>query len=622
MRAQPRGGHAYRVSSPDHSGYPVRNTVRGICLACVLAAAPQVAAEQYRVIQNRADFGWLNQYSLDDAAHDFVGAEACEPTSSTNGMTFLQNAYPFYFGERLTGNSYEDWIATNTLLISEPYMDTQPGEGTGAQEALNGLEKYIIRDNAFDLVDINGMVPADVFGPIEPDYPGRDTIIEAIPTWQYIESSLAAGNATLINLYYPEMAGGHAVLITGFEWDDANGDGIIQESEGAMLYAVDPLDPSESYPDGLPGGDAKFTEIRVWNDPDDNVLLLTYSQYAGDLPYNPDSYVMTAEDGLLLVYSIDTERAQAFIASVEAAGFFFSDFPESAARDQAVYQGQLQRRAQMNFQHSRTGDIDVWGSAQGGDADIGQGDRRPRSAAIGVERRVSETMMVGGALRVDDSRSDWNTAGDLKRRDYKASVYGGYRQDALTLGGSLTVGRQDYDSNRRFKIGDGTRTHSGDTHGDLLAGSVELAYALEDDALRHGPFGRLSAQHVKVDGYTEGAPADQQSTRLMVGSQRYDSLAGAIGWQFSRSAGSWMPYGSVALNHEFDGQSRDLKLTSWAGGEMQLPLDEPKKTYGTLNLGVIKELSSGVRFGLNLDLRHDSQRGTDRWAMATVTVPL
>ena len=585
-------------------------------------SGPATASTQYRVIQNQADFGWLSQYSLDDAIHDFVGPEACAPTSATNGMTFLQNAYPFYFGDRLTGNTYEDWIATDTLLISEPYMNTRPQVGTGAQGQVNGLEKYIIRDNDFDLVEINGMVPPSVFGPIEPDYPGRDTIIEEVPTWQFIESSLAAGNVTMINLLYPGMAGGHAVLITGFDWDDANGDGVIQESEGARLYAVDPLDPSETYPDGLPGGGAKFTEIKVWNDPDDGVLLLTYSQYTGKLPYDSDSYVTSAGDGLLAAISIDTRRVQDFIASVNAAGFFFGDFPESASRDQSVYQSQLQRRAGIALQTAPVGETDVWGSAQGGEADITRGDRRPRAAMIGLEQRVSEDWMLGGALRVDDSHSDWSDAGALERRDYKASVYGGYRRERLSLTGSLTVGRQDYDSTRRFVIGDATRSHSGDTHGDMIAGGLELGYRLGEGALSHGPFGRLSAQHIKVDGYTEASSQGQQSTRLSVGSQRVDSLTGALGWQFIRPGGVWTPYGSVALNHTFDRDARGLVLTSQAGGEMTLPLDAPKKNFATLNLGAMRVFENNIRLGLDLDLRHDSDRGTDRWVMASLTVPL
>jgi|GEM_PF-1618103 len=590
--------------------------------AWLCVSLPVTASNQYRVIQNQADFGWLNQFSLDDATHDFLGPEACAPTSATNAMTFLQNAYPFYFGNRLTGDSYEDWVATDTLLISEPYMNTRPQVGTGVQGQVNGLEKYIIGDKGFDLVAIYGEIPTSVFGPIQPDYPGRDFIFEQVPTWQFIKSSLEADNVTMIDLQYPGKAGGHTVLITGFEWDDANGDHIIQESEGARLYAVDPLDPSETYPDGLPGGGAKFTEIKVWNDPDNGVLLLSYSQYIGRLPYDADSYGTTADDSVLAAVSIDVWRVQDFIASVNKAGFFFGDFPESASRDQSVYQSQLQRRAGIALETIPVGETDIWGSAQGGEADIPSGDRRPRAAMIGLEQRVSENWMFGGALRVDDSHSHWTGAGALKRRDYKASVYGGYRQDELAVTGSLTIGRQDYDSTRRFVIGDAARSHSGDTHGDMIAGGLELGYRLGEGALSHGPFGRLSAQHIKVDAYTEGASEGQQSTRLSVGSQRFDSLTGALGWQFIRPGGDWTPYGSVALNHTFDRDARDLSLTSQAGGEMTLPLDAPKKNFATLNLGAMRVLENGVRLGLDLDLRHDSDRGTDRWAMASLTVPL
>ncbi len=584
-----------------------------------LMSGVSMVSGQYRVIQNQAHFGWLSQYSLDDSIHDFVGPEACMPTSATNGMTFMQNAYSFYFGDRLTGNSYEDWIATDTLLISEPYMDTAPQSGTSVNGFLRGVGKYLIGDNGFDLVSVNTMTG---FRGVEAAYPGQDTVINEIPTWQFIQSSLAAGNVTVLNLFYPGMTGGHAVLVTGFEWDDANGDGIIQKSEGAILYAVDPLDPSETYPDGLPGGGAKFTEILIWNNPADGILLLDYFQYAGNLPYDPEKYILTEGDGVLAIYSIDTRRVQDFIASVSAAGFFFGDFPESASRDQLAYQLQLQRRAGIGLQTTPVGETDVWASAQGGEANIIRGDRQPRAAMVGLEHRVSESWILGGALRVDDSDSDWADAGELRRRDYKASVYGGYQQERLSVTGELTFGRLDYESTRRFAIGDETRSHTGDTQGDMVTGGIEIGYHLGEGVLSHGPFGRLSAQHIKVDAYTEDSSEGQQSTRLSVGSQRFDSLLGALGWQFVRSGTSWTLYGSVALNQEFDRESRNLLLTSWAGGEMTLSLDAPQKNFATLNLGAMNRFDNGIRLGLDLDLRHDSDRGTDRWVMASLTVPL
>lgn len=271
-------------------------------LFCGGFAQVAIAQTVYNSLQNIAYFGWLDQYSLSGPTYNNVGPEACVPTSSVNAMTYLQGMYGSYFGTSLTGVNYADWVATDALLVSAPYMATDSGEGTYYNHLPYGLNKYIREEKGFSDVSFSGIFPASWWGASPYDKPAY--MVDGSPTWNFLFSSLNVGQATLISIEYAG-GGGHELLLAGFEWTDANDDGIIQKAEGAKISFVDPLDSSMSYPSGEPGGGAKFTEGHVWNEGgvSGGDLLLDYSQYAGSLPYasNYGAVVDATIDGVFAI---------------------------------------------------------------------------------------------------------------------------------------------------------------------------------------------------------------------------------------------------------------------------------------------------------------------------------
>jgi len=255
-------------------------------------AVPLRAATTHSISQNISYFGWLDQYSLDSAAYNFVGPEACVPTSATNAMTYLQNLAPGVFGSALTGMTYETWMSADATLASAPYMNTDPDDGTDYYYVPYALNKYIVGDKGFAFVEFSGMYPIDYWGPAPYDKPSY--ITDGTPTMEFLLNALTANKAILFGIRYAE-GGGHALLAGGIDWTDLNDDGIIQQSENAHLSFVDPLDPSATYNDGQPSGFAKFTQGHIWNKDDllTGTLQLDYSQYAGTLPYTSGNYSMT-----------------------------------------------------------------------------------------------------------------------------------------------------------------------------------------------------------------------------------------------------------------------------------------------------------------------------------------
>lgn len=264
-----------------------------VALLCAASVAILHAQTIYDTQENISLFGWLDQYSLDNAQYNFVGDEACVPTSSTNAMTYLQNLDPGLFGTSLTGTTYSDWISTDATLISSPYMDTKPSSGTYFYRIPYALTKYVTADRGFGL-QMSGMFDPGSWNP--PDYPQPSFVTNAVPTGDYLYQSLASQSAVLLSIYYTNGAGGHELLGSGLQWTDLNNDGIIEFNENATLSFVDPLDPSATYPGNEPGGAAKFTTGHIWYDSTAGNLRLSYDQYQGALPYSSSDYQVVTAD--------------------------------------------------------------------------------------------------------------------------------------------------------------------------------------------------------------------------------------------------------------------------------------------------------------------------------------
>ena len=253
----------------------------------------------FEILNQVNKYGWLDQYSF-NTEHHFIGDEACVPTSSTNGMTYLQNAVPFIFDSSLSGTTYSDWKATGDYLIRT--MGTTADVGTYYYQFVYALNDYITVTKGFSEVQFSGMFPNDNWDPAG-GYPQPNYITSGRPNIEFLTNAIAAGSAVLISIEYTNGNGGHEILANGLDWDTS--------SQTGTLYFVDPLDPSQNYSPDVPTGPVKQTvgELSL-----DNAgrIILTYDQYSGTLPYT-DTY--------------DTVRAS-FYGLLSVGGGAFTPFSE------------------------------------------------------------------------------------------------------------------------------------------------------------------------------------------------------------------------------------------------------------------------------------------------------
>ena len=270
------------------AGHHLRRFLSGFLVLLLLVAAAR-AQTNYTSILNVSSFGWLDQFSLNTPNFDFVGHNACVPTSSVNTMTYLQNSFSSYFGTNLTGTTYADWINVDTTLSAPEYMNTSPQTGTFYNRIHFGLNEYVVQNQGFTGVQFSGMIPSSVWNSpaSPPPEPRPATIADGLPTWNFLYDSLISGSGTVLGLTYTNLKAGHAVSLGGFDWTDSNGNGRIDFDENALLHFVDPLDPTRGTD---PIGGAKFTTGRIWEveipDPTNsavvyNTLELAYEQYVG-----------------------------------------------------------------------------------------------------------------------------------------------------------------------------------------------------------------------------------------------------------------------------------------------------------------------------------------------------
>jgi len=582
------------------------------------------AGTLYQIEQNKDKFGWLNQYSLDEAQFGFIGPEACAPTSSVNGMFFLQNSYELYFNTKLTGTSYQSWIAADTKLINDEYFDTNTRIGTYQDRIPFGLEKYIVDHKGFDLISVTGMVP-DLVWEFSASNEGRtplprpSLIQDQKPTWEFIAESLREGHPTLMTMVYPDFKSGHTVVLAGLNWNDVNGDKIIQKSEGATIQIVDPLDPSEIYVEGEPVGGTKITNAAIWNDPDSGDLLIDYMQYTGDLPYDSNDYALVANADILAVFSINTTLVKDYLLATQKSGYYVSHLPQSAIQNQLAVSTQLMRQVHLSLQGpQKDGDWSSWISTGGGRPASKGKITLPGDVGFGLEWRGMAETVIGVALGYQNTNQGWSKEFEYDLTDYSFSLYGGHRFNGWSFLGAASIGKLQYDTDRQFALGQTTRTHKGSTSGYRFALSLTANYAFNSGPITYGPEISVLAQHLKIEGFTESSSPRQQSTSLKFSDQVVNSTIATLGWNAAIELNNWTAYSKISYVQHLNATAGEIGVTSWAGSKFEAPTTPSSRDFASVSLGVVGALSDATRIGV--DLNALQVKGSQSDIRATLTL--
>ena len=213
---------------------PLRFAAGFIALVALLAGAMPARATNYYVMLQTNLFGNLDQHDL-----SIYPTMACGPASTANALNYMQAINPVLYPNLVPSGGYSGLISLGDTLAGSTYMATDNVNGTWHDSLIAGAVKYI-----------------ETYSPSVTTYAAQDYwtwshqtepswVTDTLPTWNFLYQGLVAQDAVEILLTY-HAGGGHFVTPNGLSWDDSNSDGIIQSSENARLFFMNPWTGSET----------------------------------------------------------------------------------------------------------------------------------------------------------------------------------------------------------------------------------------------------------------------------------------------------------------------------------------------------------------------------------------
>jgi hypothetical protein len=195
----------------------------------VAGAGSPTLAVTYNVTIPSNQYGNLNQHDM----HVYP-TMACGPASSANSLDYLQNAFPDIYGTSLVPTpGYNGLITVGDTLAGPSYMQTDSVNGTWHDNLIVGMKNYIegrvSGETSYSAEDYWSWAHQT-----QPNWAQTMT-----PQWNFIYQQLTNDANVQILLTY-NAGGGHFVTVNGLNWNDADGDGVIDSSEGAQLSFVNP----------------------------------------------------------------------------------------------------------------------------------------------------------------------------------------------------------------------------------------------------------------------------------------------------------------------------------------------------------------------------------------------
>ncbi len=226
------------------------------------------------------------------------------------------------------------------------------------------------------------------------------------------------------------------------------------------------------------------------------------------------------------------------------------------------------------------------------------GDAKLNTLTIGGDVKVTDKLIVGGALGFTQNKGDFGGHGGYTLDETTGTVYAGYGAGPFWLAATLGGGSLDYDDiERTFSLGPGTRTEQGDTNGSHFIGRILGGYWFQVDKLVHGPFAKYTYQHIKVDAYSEQGSS---STGLQYSDQNVYSNRYSLGWQATGQYGTFRPFGRVTWEYDSSANPRTITATPiGAQSSYIVPGFQPDDNWILFNFGASSDFGkvTGYLYG-------------------------
>jgi len=225
----------------------------------------------------------------------------------------------------------------------------------------------------------------------------------------------------------------------------------------------------------------------------------------------------------------------------------------------------------------------------------------------GVDYRVNEQFVLGGAVSYEDTRSRFdNSLGNVDATTWSFSGYSTYTSGPWYVDGFVSYGHIDYDTTRTITIPSNnpaapslTGNATASPNGDQWSFSVGTGYNYQLTGYTLIPFARLGYIHVKNKSFSESESVT--GLGLSVGDRTLESLQSALGATISTTlntaSGVFTPYFTAQWMHEFknDNPSINAKFVNDPQGfNFFIPTAEPTRDYAVFIVGSGATFANGL----------------------------
>lgn len=222
----------------------------------------------------------------------------------------------------------------------------------------------------------------------------------------------------------------------------------------------------------------------------------------------------------------------------------------------------------------------------------------------GIDYRFDDNLVLGVAAGYSKVDSDYDESvtvagGGVELDSYSINVYGTWYRDNFYADALVAYSSNDYDLERDIGFGGTSATAEADTDGEAWSAGAGVGYDFNRDALRYGPYARVSWTQLDVDGYTESGAL---GLNLDVEDQDADSLTSVLGVQaayaISHSRGVLVPQARLEWIHEFSNDADDVitrYVSDFTGTPLVTRSDDSDADYGALSLGMTALTQGGMQ---------------------------
>ena len=235
------------------------------------------------------------------------------------------------------------------------------------------------------------------------------------------------------------------------------------------------------------------------------------------------------------------------------------------------------------------------------------------SLLAGLDYRVTDQFVLGGAFSYEDTRSNFdNSLGHIDAATWSFSGYGTYTSGPWYVDGFVSYGTIDYDTTRTIFIPSNnpaapslTGNATASPKGDQWSFSVGTGYNYQMTGYTLVPFARLGYIHVKNKSFSENESVT--GLGLSVGERTLESLQSALGATISTTlntaSGVFTPYFTAQWMHEFknDNPSINAKFVNDPNNfNFFIPTADPTRDYGVFIVGSGATFANGLSGFLQL----------------------